>query len=107
MGRNKALDICVRAFTGAMATTRSGQLDVQTLIDYGNGMKMVRCYLTNPKTAKEPETLVATYLLSLCQVSLNSNAIADGAGARLTSDDRHTLAPMRSSKESTCRAWHT
>jgi hypothetical protein len=40
LGRNKALDLCTRAFTGAMAA------------------------------AKTPETLVATYLLSLCQAYL-------------------------------------
>lgn len=70
LGRNKALDLCARAFTGAMASARSGKVEVQALTDYGSGMKVLRAHLMNPVTAKTPETLVATYLLSMCQAYL-------------------------------------
>lgn len=70
LGRNKALHLCARAFTGAMASARSGKVAVQALTDYGSGMKALRASLMNPETAKTAETLVATYLLGLCQAYL-------------------------------------
>jgi hypothetical protein len=53
-----------------MAAARSGTVTVQALTDYGSGMKALRTCLMDPHTAKTPETLVATYLLSLCQAYL-------------------------------------
>lgn len=72
LGRNRALDLSARAFTAAMASVRTGTVDVQVLVDYGNAMKVTRSYLAIPDKTRSPETLVAVYLLSLCQVCWRS-----------------------------------
>ena len=68
LGRNKALDVCSRAFTGAMASVRAEQVHLQALTDYGTAMRVLREHLGDRQLAFSPETLVATYLLCLCQV---------------------------------------
>ncbi|KAK2616309.1 hypothetical protein QQS21_000743 [Conoideocrella luteorostrata] len=70
LGRNKALDACAKAFAGTMASTRKNKVDVQALTDYGHGLRVLRTYLMDPVMAKMPETLVATFLLTLCQACL-------------------------------------
>lgn len=69
LGRNEALDAAARAFSETMAVVRTGKVTVPMLTDYGVALKALRrVFVSAPEKVMTVETLVAIYLVMICQV---------------------------------------
>ena len=69
MGRNKALDASVNAFTALFPILYSKQISSGMLVAYVRALECLRLSLEDRVTAQTPETLSAIYLVTLCQAS--------------------------------------
>lgn len=70
LGRNEALDAAARAFSVTMSVVRTGRITVPMLTDYGVALKALRRLFVVGGEDKvvTVETLVAIYLVMICQV---------------------------------------
>lgn len=69
LGVNNALDAAVNSVVFAHSSICSNKLTPRTLISYGQALKALRKCLDNPVQAVTVETLIAIFLILVCQVS--------------------------------------
>ncbi|CAM1501208.1 Fc.00g103700.m01.CDS01 [Cosmosporella sp. VM-42] len=96
LGMNDALDASVSALNICFASLHTRDTSsVEALTKYVQGLKALRVSLSNPVTAKTPETLVAIYFMMICQgwMGRHDDQVAshgEGIAYILKNDSSHT-----------------